>query len=277
MQASIRSFWGPGVAAALGVCGSGSLASAQSWPISQERGISASVDVSGIDCFDSDSASASAPAGFEAWDGSAVADVDCAQFTVTTTQSSSMTPNEVRFTSSMHWTNVGMGLTSFEGTAESTFMYTFYVHRAIPYELSGHAYSETYGFPPQYGPELVLRGPGGVVFEWIVDVWELDFSNAGVLMPGEYTISGAYRRSHLVFDYFGENRDLVAFSFGLTMPAPACPCDWDADGRVGSPDAFAFIDDFFSGRADFNFSGATNSQDFFDFLGCFFAPPGECI
>jgi len=50
---------------------------------------------------------------------------------------------------------------------------------------------------------------------------------------------------------------------------PACPCDWDASGKVTSQDFFNFIGDFFAGTADYNNSGETTSQDFFDFLVCF--------
>ena len=52
---------------------------------------------------------------------------------------------------------------------------------------------------------------------------------------------------------------------------PRCLADWDLSGAVNSQDFFAFLVEFFEGTADVNNSGDVSSQDFFDFLTAFFA------
>jgi hypothetical protein len=54
---------------------------------------------------------------------------------------------------------------------------------------------------------------------------------------------------------------------------PPCPADFNGDGIVNSQDFFDFIGCFFTPGcplADFNHDGTPNSQDFFDFLVVFF-------
>jgi hypothetical protein len=52
-----------------------------------------------------------------------------------------------------------------------------------------------------------------------------------------------------------------------------CPADFNCDGSVNSQDFFDFLGAFFAGapNADFNGDGTINSQDFFDFIAAFFA------
>jgi hypothetical protein len=59
-------------------------------------------------------------------------------------------------------------------------------------------------------------------------------------------------------------------SHGATLTV-VCPADWNGSGAVNSQDFFDFLTSFFGGSADFNGDGATNSQDFFDFLTALFA------
>ncbi len=65
----------------------------------------------------------------------------------------------------------------------------------------------------------------------------------------------------------------------LPNPCTSCPCDFNHSGGINSQDFFDFLNCFFNPGctdADFNHSGTVNSQDFFDFLNCFFNPPPSC-
>jgi hypothetical protein len=70
----------------------------------------------------------------------------------------------------------------------------------------------------------------------------------------------------------------ATFSIGVPCVA-ACPCDFNRDHSLNSQDFFDFIACFFTAgcaQADYNHDNNANSQDFFDFLTCFFNPPAGC-
>lgn len=58
---------------------------------------------------------------------------------------------------------------------------------------------------------------------------------------------------------------------GIFVARTPCAADWNLDGFVNSQDFFDFLGAFFAGTGDFNNDLASNSQDFFDFLSAFFA------
>jgi uncharacterized membrane protein len=70
----------------------------------------------------------------------------------------------------------------------------------------------------------------------------------------------------------GINTDGDQEAWVVNLRAP-CAADFDHSGAVNSQDFFDFLAAFFASdpRADFNGNGSVDSQDFFDFLGAFFA------
>jgi hypothetical protein len=67
--------------------------------------------------------------------------------------------------------------------------------------------------------------------------------------------------------------DTSEFSGCIPVQAGTCPADFNHSGAVDSQDYFDFLTAFFAGAAgaDFNADGVIDSQDFFDFLNAFFA------
>ncbi len=63
---------------------------------------------------------------------------------------------------------------------------------------------------------------------------------------------------------------------GIPDDAAFCPCDWNQSGELTSQDFFDFIGSFFAGNGDINNDGETTSQDFFDFVTCFVVRPPGC-
>ncbi|MGE3108912.1 MAG: GC-type dockerin domain-anchored protein [Phycisphaerales bacterium] len=70
----------------------------------------------------------------------------------------------------------------------------------------------------------------------------------------------------------GEGPQFRALGDGraVVISNTSCPADWNHDLVANSQDFFDFIGDFFAGSADFSGDGQTNSQDFFDFVTAFF-------
>jgi hypothetical protein len=77
-----------------------------------------------------------------------------------------------------------------------------------------------------------------------------------------------YDTARSVTILFGGSNNGDTWEFGV-----ACAADFNNSGAVDSQDFFDFLTAYFGGApaADFNHSGAIDSQDFFDFLAAFFA------
>jgi hypothetical protein len=91
-----------------------------------------------------------------------------------------------------------------------------------------------------------------------VDVDTIYAAGAGALVTGLFLQAGGMPISHFA---------------RWSPPARACAADFDCSGAVDSQDFLNFLTAFFAldPGADFNHSGAIDSQDFFDFLTALFA------
>ena len=106
---------------------------------------------------------------------------------------------------------------------------------------------------------------------------------APVALPAQaaepWNPASGYTSTDILFSDIGTCR-IVDERIEFTLVC--CSCDFNGSGTLNSQDFFDFVTCFFEGpcppyrSADFNVDGVVNSQDFFDFLTCMFAPPPGC-
>ncbi len=256
---------------------------AQSSPVSQTRSVY--VEAFSEDIFQPppayEEAGESAPPGFAPWSASFSLEVATPGYQptlATVAQNSLMTPGVVAADSiGEHCLPGGYHTCCGGAYADGTidFSYTFRVRAATRYHLRGSTRSEYGAVDDHAFSHIEISTQRDTLFTHDSEAEEgPQFSASGELPPGEYTIGAGlwFDAGYTSYSAYGS----ASFQFILELAPPACPCDWDDDGVIGTSDFFAFVTDFFAGDADVNFDWSTNSQDFFDFLACFFAPPSGC-
>lgn len=113
---------------------------------------------------------------------------------------------------------------------------------------------------------VAATGGGTLMYQWKLEGVNIPgAANPALLLLGvDAGDAGTYRCD--VTNTCGT----VTSSDAVVTVESACACDWNSDGSLSSQDFFDFIGGFFAGNGDFNEDGTTTSQDFFDFIACFF-------
>jgi hypothetical protein len=129
--------------------------------------------------------------------------------------------------------------------------------------LVGAVNETTPEFPVLYGPgaAYLISGATGTILK--------RFDSGSPLRNGHFGSSVTF-----IPDSNGDGLPEIAISAEYEPHVYvflSCSADWNFSGAVDAADFFDFLEAYFAGRADFNHDAKTNSQDFFDYLNAFFA------